>query len=46
MIVDVVWRAGEITLMRAKACLGCGVMTKKVGGCDHIACMMKGCGAH
>jgi hypothetical protein len=46
MVVDVVRRAGEMTLRRAKACPGCGVMTEKVGGCDHIACMMKGCGAH
>lgn len=43
---DTVRRAAEMTLKGAKECPGCGVVTEKVGGCDHITCMMKGCGAH
>ena len=39
-------RTAEVTAMRAKACPGCGVLTEKVDGCDHITCMMKECGAH
>jgi len=39
-------RTEDMTLRRAKECPGCGVMTEKVGGCDHITCTMKGCRTH
>jgi hypothetical protein len=32
--------------VKAKECPGCGVMTEKVGGCDHITCSTPKCGAH
>ncbi|KAN0089026.1 hypothetical protein V8E51_019286 [Hyaloscypha variabilis] len=31
---------------KAKACPGCGTMTEKVSGCDHITCTVRGCGVH
>lgn len=31
---------------KIKACPGCGTMTEKVSGCDHITCTVGGCGAH
>lgn len=43
---DALRRAGEMTLRRAKKCPGCGVVTEKFGGCDHITCTVKGCGRH
>ncbi|KAI0602057.1 hypothetical protein F4775DRAFT_603641 [Biscogniauxia sp. FL1348] len=32
--------------MRIKDCPGCGTPTEKLGGCDHIQCVVPGCGAH
>ncbi|KAL2074826.1 hypothetical protein VTL71DRAFT_8605 [Oculimacula yallundae] len=29
-----------------KECPGCGTMTEKISGCDHITCTVEGCGAH
>jgi len=29
-----------------KECPGCGVMTYKSGGCNHMTCIMEGCGIH
>jgi hypothetical protein len=31
---------------KIKKCPGCGTMTEKTSGCDHITCTMAGCGAH
>ncbi|EPE02423.1 dihydroxyacid dehydratase [Ophiostoma piceae UAMH 11346] len=31
---------------RIKACPQCKTPTEKTGGCDHIACVVPGCGAH
>ncbi|KAL1898503.1 hypothetical protein Sste5346_003407 [Sporothrix stenoceras] len=37
---------GKGNVVRHKECPGCGTMTEKMGGCDHIACTVPGCGAH
>jgi hypothetical protein len=29
-----------------KKCPGCGTWTEKLAGCDHITCIIPGCGAH
>ncbi|KAE9364937.1 hypothetical protein N431DRAFT_430545 [Stipitochalara longipes BDJ] len=31
---------------KVKACPGCGTMTEKTSGCDHITCTVRGCGTH
>jgi hypothetical protein len=31
---------------RMKKCPGCGVMTEKTSGCDHITCSVPGCNTH
>ncbi|CAK7222883.1 hypothetical protein SBRCBS47491_005015 [Sporothrix bragantina] len=31
---------------RYRECPGCGTMTQKISGCDHITCTVDGCGAH
>ena len=31
---------------KSKECPGCGTMTEKTYGCDHITCTVPGCGAH
>ncbi|CAM6111704.1 unnamed protein product [Calypogeia fissa] len=36
----------ERTLNRSKPCPGCGTLTEKISGCDHISCPVKSCGAH
>ena len=33
-------------LAKVKACPGCGTMTEKTRGCNHIACTVAGCAAH
>ncbi|KAK1765232.1 hypothetical protein QBC33DRAFT_544957 [Phialemonium atrogriseum] len=32
--------------LRIKNCPGCGVPTEKMGGCDHIECLVDGCRTH
>ena len=32
--------------LQTKKCPGCGVMTQKTGGCDHIQCAVPTCGVH
>ena len=46
VVRDLLRRTAEMTLRRAKECPGCGMLTEKVSGCDHITCTMEGCGAH
>ena len=43
---DLLGRMTEMTPKGGKECPGCGVLTEKVDGCNHIACPVKGCGAH
>ncbi|PMD57892.1 uncharacterized protein K444DRAFT_564766 [Hyaloscypha bicolor E] len=31
---------------KIKKCPGCGTMTEKTSGCDHITCTVDGCGTH
>jgi hypothetical protein len=31
---------------KIKKCPGCGTMTEKTSGCDHITCTVEGCGTH
>jgi hypothetical protein len=33
-------------VLQAKQCPGCGVMTEKTGGCNHITCVVPTCGVH
>lgn len=32
--------------VETKQCPGCGTLTQKVGGCDHIRCAVRSCDAH
>ncbi|KAI8305611.1 hypothetical protein K4K61_005171 [Colletotrichum sp. SAR11_59] len=34
------------TKLQIRQCPGCGTLTEKMGGCDHISCTVPGCGAH
>lgn len=36
----------EGVAQRHRPCPGCGTMTEKMGGCDHISCTVPGCNAH
>jgi len=43
------WKCEDCKIYKdaqAKQCPGCGVMTEKAGGCNHITCTVPGCGAH
>lgn len=43
---EIVADRDHIRLEDMKECPGCGVMTDKTGGCNHITCSTPGCGAH
>ncbi|KAK0370433.1 dihydroxyacid dehydratase [Colletotrichum limetticola] len=32
--------------LKVRNCPGCGTVTEKMGGCDHITCTVPGCNAH
>jgi hypothetical protein len=32
--------------LRLQNCPGCGILTEKVSGCDHVMCAVDGCGVH
>jgi hypothetical protein len=39
-------KAEEESLKKVKPCPGCGTLTEKISGCDHITCTVGGCGTH
>jgi hypothetical protein len=32
--------------LKVKKCPGCGILTEKMGGCDHVVCAVQDCGIH
>jgi len=43
------WKCEECNVeapLKTKECPGCGVMTEKISGCDHIECGIDSCGVH
>src|ERR1019366_6000138 len=43
------WKCEDCLIQKAdqaKECPGCGVLTEKISGCDHIECSVPDCGVH
>ncbi|KAG4441042.1 hypothetical protein IFR05_003497 [Cadophora sp. M221] len=43
---DTCKESDALKMKRIKKCPGCGTMTEKTSGCDHITCPVTGCGIH